>query len=137
MRKLFMLAAMILFAGGLSAQAGMGEDPPAPKEEPKEEPKKEEPRKDEPKKDDAAKEEPKRPGTDRRPNRRPEPPKVDRAALEEEFNSLDKDSDKKLTKEELGEKRAEMLEKHDADKSGTLELEEWIKGRSEQPARRP
>ena len=85
MRKLMMLAAMILFAGGLSAQAGMGEDPAAPKEEPK----KEEPKKEEPKKDEPAKEEPKkddarparRPGADRKQNR--EAPKPDRAVLEE------------------------------------------------------
>lgn len=136
MKRLLMFAAITLLAGGLSAQAGMGEDPAAPKEEPK----KEEPKKDEPKKDDAGKEKPKkddarRPGRDRRPNR--EAPKVDRAVLEEEFNALDKDSDKKLTKEELGKDREPMLEKHDADKNGTIELEEWIKARSEAPARRP
>ena len=140
MKRLMMLAAIALFAGGMSAQAGMGEDP-LPKEEPKEQPKdapKEEPKKDEPKKEEprgAAR--PRRPGAERRQQRRPEPPRVDRAALEEEFNALDRDDDKKLTKEELGEKFAPMLEKHDADKSGNIELEEWIKARSEAPPRRP
>lgn len=47
-----------------------------------------------------------------------------KAAAEEEFNALDKDSDKKLTPEELGEARKSYME-GDADKSGALNLEEY------------
>lgn len=47
-----------------------------------------------------------------------------KAVAEEEFNALDKDSDKKLTAEELGEARKGYLES-DADKSGSLNLDEY------------
>jgi Ca2+-binding EF-hand superfamily protein len=47
-----------------------------------------------------------------------------KAVAEEEFNALDKDSDKKLTAEELGETRKGYLES-DADKSGSLNLDEY------------
>ncbi|HRJ79318.1 MAG TPA: hypothetical protein PLF37_12485 [Planctomycetota bacterium] len=52
-----------------------------------------------------------------------------KAAAEEEFNALDRDSNKKLSKEELGEARAKHLELGDKDKDGSLSLEEYIEAK--------
>lgn len=120
MKRVILFAAIFLFSSGLYAQMEPAPEPapapaPAP-EEPKPAPAPEA-------KPDAK---PARPG---RVRPAAEAPKVDKAVLEEEFKALDRDDDGKLTKEELGDTRAAMLDKDDADKDGTISKDEWVKAR--------
>jgi len=54
------------------------------------------------------------------------------AVFTEEFKILDRDEDGFLTKEELGEKYADLLEEGDKNEDAKLDLKEWITAREAQ-----
>jgi Ca2+-binding EF-hand superfamily protein len=51
-----------------------------------------------------------------------------KAAAEEEFNALDRNSDKKLSAEELGDARKDYIES-DKNKDGSLDLDEYVEAK--------
>ncbi|MBK9974381.1 MAG: EF-hand domain-containing protein [Planctomycetes bacterium] len=135
MKRVILFAALFgacAFSGALYAQ--MGEEPAEPTPQAKPEPAPAPTPETKPEPAPEAKPEGKRPERPARPDRvRPgtEAAKVDKAVLEEEFKTLDRDDDGKLTKDELGTSRADMLDKNDTDKDGTISKDEWVKAREE------
>lgn len=53
-----------------------------------------------------------------------------RVIAEEEFSALDRDSDKKLTAEELGDSRKSYLENGDKNKDASLDVDEYVEAKA-------